>query len=173
MSIPGGWTWTANDSLCLADQTSWTSLGPAALTNGWSGRADSIVVDPDDVKTIYIGSPYGGIWKTTNGGTSWSPRSDYMPSLGISAMAMDPTNTDILYAGSTAGLYKSIDAGTSWHVFTDMTIGSRFQNLLVRYTAPDRFELYAAGNKGVWVHEGHRQVRDQGQSGHLDTYQVR
>ncbi len=97
------------------------SIGPAAM----SGRVTDIAVDPRDSDHIYIGSASGGIWKSTNGGVTWSPIFDDQHSASIGALAIDPLNPDVIWAGSGegnprnsqsigTGIYKSIDAGRSW-----------------------------------------------------------
>jgi hypothetical protein len=72
----------------------WIQLGPSSIPNGptysdsgdkaiATGRITSLVIDPSNNKCIYIGAAQGGVWKTTNGGNSWSPTSDHMDSLAI------------------------------------------------------------------------------------------
>ena len=95
-------------------------LGPGTM----SGRITSIEGVNDDGKTIYIGTAGGGIWKTTNAGSSFKPIFDkYCQSIG--ALAIDQKNPRVIYAGTGesnmrnsvsigAGLYKSTDAGDNW-----------------------------------------------------------
>ena len=132
---------------------SWTSLGPDRLDNGWTGRADTIAVDPGNINTMYVGAPTGGVWKSTAGGNSWTPVTDSMPSQNLSAMAMDPTDSQIIYVGSEAGLYKTTDGGTTWSVFTDTSIGTYFHTLIIRYSGAG-FDLFAGTNSGVWRYQG-------------------
>ena len=145
-----------SEALCLADQTIWTSLGPKRLTNGSSGRVDNVLIHPYNQDTMYIGAPTGGVWKTTNGGTTWSPTSDFMPSLDISAMAMDPTAPNIIYAGSGAGIFKTINGGADWSVFIDTTVGTSVEDLIIRYepSSTTNFTIFAGTNEGVWRYDG-------------------
>ena len=113
-----------------AAATSWTNLGPAPLHDitysgqsqqNASGRAPAIAVNPSNANTILVGAAQGGIWKTTNGGTSFTAVSENMPSLAIKVIRYAPSNASIVYAGtgephgSTSiygqGLLKSIDGG--------------------------------------------------------------
>jgi uncharacterized repeat protein (TIGR01451 family) len=118
----------------------WTQIGPAPLridqtqaTNGKgpdSGEVVDIAIDPQGTtdQVIYIATNDGGIWKTTDGGASWAPKTDFMPSLSMGAVALDPGNPSIVYAGTGnlfdgggvfskgVGIYKSIDAGETWSV---------------------------------------------------------
>src|SRR5258708_9360347 len=107
----------------------WTSIGPRPTDAGslevTSGRINSIAIDPRNSKTIYIGAAEGGVWKTKNGGATWSPLTDAQPSLANGAIALDPSNPDVVYVGSGeenfaidsyygAGILKSTNAGSSW-----------------------------------------------------------
>ena len=64
--------------------SNWQPVGPFTHTNtgSWSsgqGRVNIIHVDPSNPNTIYLGSPAGGIWKSTNNGTTWTPLTDELP----------------------------------------------------------------------------------------------
>ena len=79
----------------------WTSLGPTDFTwgNGWNGgvgRLNCIAFHPSNSSIFWVGAPAGGLWKTSYGGTSWTPITDGMPSIGVSGIAVDYTNTNIL-----------------------------------------------------------------------------
>ena len=105
----------------------WTWIGPGNV----GGRVRSILVHPTTPATMWAGSVGGGIWKSTNGGASWRPLDDFMANLAVAAMALDPQNPDVLYAGTGegffagsepvgdfqkgAGIFKSSDGGTTWH----------------------------------------------------------
>ncbi len=98
----------------------WTSLGPGRV----GGRTRSIIVDPRDPQRIFAGSVAGGVWITDNGGQNWLPVDDRMSNLAVSCMAIDPTDPDVVYAGTGegfqnvdalrgAGLFRTVD-GSSW-----------------------------------------------------------
>ncbi len=97
------------------------SIGPA-LT---SGRISSIAVNPADHSTWYIAAASGGVWKTTNCGTSWTPLFDHEGSYSIGTVAVDPANPSVVWVGSGEnnsqrsvsygdGVYRSEDGGKSW-----------------------------------------------------------
>src|SRR5262249_33492061 len=82
-------------------------------------------IDPTDSKTVYAGFAMGGVWKSTDGGSSWAALTDAQPSQAIGAIAIDPTHPDTIFVGTGEGnlsgdsylglgLYKSTDAGASW-----------------------------------------------------------
>ncbi len=97
------------------------SIGPA-LT---SGRISSITVDPTDKSTWYIAAASGGVWKTTNAGTTWSPVFENEGSYSIGCVTLDPNNPLVVWVGSGEnnsqrsvsygdGVYRSEDGGKSW-----------------------------------------------------------
>ncbi|MFM2032752.1 MAG: hypothetical protein RLZZ297_1517 [Chloroflexota bacterium] len=94
---------------------SWTDIGPGNV----GGRVRALVIDPVDTDTMYAGGVSGGLWKTTDGGSSWSHLDDFMGNLGIHSLVMDPSNRSVLYAGTGeefrgAGIYKTTDSGATW-----------------------------------------------------------
>ena len=90
-----------------------------------SGRVTAIAVDPTNASVIYIGGADGGVWKTTNGGTNWTPITDSQVSLAVGSIAIDPSNHLNIYVGTGednnnqdgytgAGILKSTNGGTTW-----------------------------------------------------------
>lgn len=106
----------------------WTELGPAPIGDtDATGRVAAIAVSSTNQNLYYIGAADGGVWKTTNGGNSWTPLTDHLPTTAIGAVAVDPTNDQIVYAGSGEanfanhsryglGIYKTTDGGSNWDV---------------------------------------------------------
>jgi photosystem II stability/assembly factor-like uncharacterized protein len=97
------------------------SLGPA-LT---SGRIIDLAVDPRDARVWYIATAGGGVWKTTNAGTSFTPIFDDQKSFSIGCVTVDPHDSLVVWVGSGEnnsqrsvsmgdGVYKSVDGGKSW-----------------------------------------------------------
>jgi hypothetical protein len=91
--------------------STWTAIGPNGLPNGQtfttpaavSGRATSIAIDPTDANIVYIGAANGGVFRTTNGGTTWTPIFDQAASLAIGALALAPSDHTKLYVGTGEG----------------------------------------------------------------------
>lgn len=131
----------------------WRSIGPFNIPNGQtygtgpgsrvavSGRVSAIAVDPSNPRHVLVGAAAGGIWETFDDGAAWAPRTDDMPSLAIGAIAFDPQDSHIVYAGTGegnaffhlgAGVIKSTDGGTTWQVIaTDPLRGKGFFDLKI------------------------------------------
>ncbi|MBI2968607.1 MAG: PKD domain-containing protein, partial [Bacteroidetes bacterium] len=109
----------------LPDNSNWTALGPSVVpTNGGAGRINCIRFHPTNTNIIFIGAASGGLWKTTDGGSTWSSNTDGLQVLGVTDFLIDPTNTNIMYlatgdgdAGDTysVGVLKSTDGGATWN----------------------------------------------------------
>jgi len=109
--------------------STWTSIGPAPIGLGTGretvGRITSIALDPTNAQVLYIGGATGGVWKTTNGGTTWTPLSDNECGLATGSLAIDPVNPQIVYAGTGeenfssdsyqgCGVLRSTNGGATW-----------------------------------------------------------
>jgi hypothetical protein len=112
--------------------------GDAPPNGNVGGAVGPVVADPLDANTLFVGTPGGGIWKTTNGGTTWTPLTDKQATLSIASLSLDPTDrtgkTLIAGTGLTAngtvcssgacfftgsgglrnGLLYSQDGGNTW-----------------------------------------------------------
>jgi len=99
----------------------WKHIGPTHM----SGRVTDIAKPLDRPFTFYVTTASGGVWKTTNEGTSWTPIFDDAPSAAWGAVSVDPSNSDIVWIGggesnifrssmAGTGVYKSTDGGKSW-----------------------------------------------------------
>ena len=107
----------------------WRLIGPFR-----GGRVVAVAGVPGDSTTFYFGAVDGGIWKTSDAGTVWKPIFDNQPIGSIGAIAVAPSDPNTIYAGtgesdirsdlsSGNGVYKSIDAGSTWtHVGLDETL---------------------------------------------------
>jgi hypothetical protein len=121
-----------------AQLPAWVPLGPAPIGQGQtfgtprvavSGRVSTVVFDSgyngSTNQTVYLGAAQGGVWRSRDNGATWTPLTDDQPSLAMGAIAIDPTNPNIIYAGTGeahlsgdsyygAGLLKSTDGGATW-----------------------------------------------------------
>jgi len=97
------------------------SIGPALL----SGRVSDVAVHPTNRKIWYVATASGGLWKTTNAGTTFSPIFDDQSSYSIGVVVIDPKNPNVVWVGTGEnnaqrsvsygdGVYQSIDGGRTW-----------------------------------------------------------
>ena len=89
----------------LGGARKWKPLGPGNI----GGRTRSILIHPTTPDTMWAGSVGGGIWRTDDGGGSWSPVDDFMANLAVTSMVMDPNNPDLMYAATGEG-FGNLDA---------------------------------------------------------------
>jgi len=106
----------------------WRSIGPFR-----AGRVNGVAGVPGQPSVFYSGSVGGGVWKTTNAGRTWFPIFDSQPIASIGAIAVAPSNTNVVYVGTGEadmrsqisfgnGMYKSVDAGRTWtHIGLEAT----------------------------------------------------
>ncbi|MDT7604683.1 MAG: hypothetical protein QOF61_2680, partial [Acidobacteriota bacterium] len=99
----------------------WRGIGPASM----GGRVDDIAVPENDTYTIYVGLATGGVWKSTNNGTTWTPIFDTYSTASIGDIAVAPSDPNVVWVGTGEpnnrqsssfgdGIYKSTDAGKTF-----------------------------------------------------------
>ncbi len=161
-----------------------TSLNNPSADILGNGRADRIAFHPTNPGILYVGTPSGGLWKTTNGGSTWTAVSSYIPSLGISGVVVDQSNPNTIYVltgdGDTygnnylvvlAGYHKlsvgvlvSHDAGQTWQqtgeLFNGEYVGYRLvqhptnSNILLAATSEGIYRTTNGGNTWTLEHSG-------------------
>ncbi|TME20788.1 MAG: hypothetical protein E6I70_00535, partial [Chloroflexi bacterium] len=108
----------------------WSSIGPASTTGGQiagggnvSGRIDTVAPDASDPtgRTIYVGSVFGGVWKSTDKGASWVPLTDSQPSLAVTALVVDHQR---IFAATGDRLDTSLNSGTRGTSGSDAYFGA-------------------------------------------------
>lgn len=120
------------------EAVTWDEKGPGNV----SGRTPGIWIDPTDanVNTWVLGSSGGGIWRTTDGGQTWSNRTNELPNLTVSILQGSDANPNVVYAGtgrrfnagnplSGNGVLKSTDRGRTWTVLESTLNDSKFANV--------------------------------------------
>jgi photosystem II stability/assembly factor-like uncharacterized protein len=118
------------------------SIGPA----GMSGRIASIDVFQGDPNIIWVGAATGGVWKSENQGTSWTPVFDDQRVSGVGAVAIDPNDSDVVWvgtgegnprnsAGVGAGIYRTTDGGETWRLL-GLESTERIHRIILHPTDP-------------------------------------
>lgn len=134
----------------------WFPLGPHNI----NGRVKSLAMHPSNSNILYAGAANGGVWKSTNGGDSWSTRWKFEDSLAIGAVATAQSNVDVIYAGTGedtpgwspsyggVGLYKSTDGGSTWALLAGTAdVGNRCNKIIVHPSNSKR--VFVASDTGV------------------------
>ena len=105
-------TQNASETLRSSDLSAlaWRELGPTIT----SGRITAFAVDPRDTRVIFAASASGGAWKTENAGTTWRPVFENEGSVSLGAIALAPSNPDIVWVGSrtASGVRPTVTAST-------------------------------------------------------------
>ncbi|HLM59789.1 MAG TPA: BACON domain-containing carbohydrate-binding protein, partial [Pyrinomonadaceae bacterium] len=140
------------DGLAVAN---WQPIGPSPTTaffpNNWgvtSGRINAIAVSPTNSQLVLIGAATGGIWRSTNGGTAFTPVSDNHVDLSVGSIAFSPSNPAIVYAGMGdkagdyfgTGVLKSTDGGQTWFQVNNTSLPAvgKINKIQVDPTNPNR-----------------------------------
>jgi photosystem II stability/assembly factor-like uncharacterized protein len=137
------------DSATFA-QLHWRHIGPEG------NRVTSVAGVIGDPMTYYAGAASGGLWKTSDGGIHWTPIFDSQPVSSIGALAVSPSDPNVIWAGTGEpfirshvsigwGVFNSTDAGKSWHKMGLDSTG-RISRILVHPTNPDVVYVAALGH---------------------------
>src|SRR5271167_4608961 len=129
----------------------WRMVGPYR-----GGKVNAVAGIAGDPAIYYFGANGGGVWKTTDGGTVWKPIFDSQPVASIGALALAPSNANIIYVGSGEnnvysditygnGVYKSTDAGVTWQ-HLGLADTRHIARILVDPRNPDIVLLAAMGH---------------------------
>lgn len=100
----------------------WRPMGPSEVPskgNDGLGRLNCIAFHPTDPNTFYVGAPAGGLWKTTDFGNTWQCNTDQLPVLGVSDIAIDPVDPNIMYIATGDGDMGSLSGIQTDQRFVD------------------------------------------------------
>jgi photosystem II stability/assembly factor-like uncharacterized protein len=167
--------------------SNWQPVGPFTHTNtgSWSsgqGRVNIIHVDPSNSNTIYLGAPAGGIWKSIDNGVTWAPLTDELPQIGVSGIAVDYSNSNVIYIATgdkdagdsySVGVYKSTDGGLTWNATGVMggSNPSRAGDIIIHPT--NNQILWCATNNGIYKTTNAGNTWSQVQSGDFSQGNIR
>ena len=145
--------WNQKQILTKSNVANWQSKGPFTTNvKKGQGRVNVFIIDPNNPNTYYVGAPSGGIWKSTDAGINWTPLSDQIPQIGVSGIAIDPNNSNIIYIATgdddardtySVGVLKSTDGGNTWN-----TTGLNFTNT---FSLANEIYIHPGNSNIVWV----------------------
>ena len=147
-------------SLSKLNLLNWVERGPGNV----GGRTRGIAVDPDDAtkNTWYVCSVSGGVWKTTNAGTTWRNLTDEIPNLATVTIAQAQSNPNVMYIGTGEGyfnadavmgdgIFKSVDRGETWTQLASTITNNNFRYVNRIVVDPQNENIVLAGtNAGVF-----------------------
>jgi photosystem II stability/assembly factor-like uncharacterized protein len=148
----------------------WRSIGPTR-----AGRTRALAGVADQPNVFYIGFDNGGMWRSTDYGSTWHPLFDKEPTGSIGAIAVAPSDPNIIYVGSGAGIirpdlstgdgmYKSTDAGATW-THLGLRDSQMIADVVIDPTNPDRLFVAVLGHPyGPNAERGIFRSTDGGQS---------
>ncbi|MEN3331550.1 MAG: hypothetical protein V7641_915 [Blastocatellia bacterium] len=134
------------------ERLEWRSIGPANM----GGRTADVEGVPGNPNIVYAGTASGGIWKTTNGGTTWTPIFERQNTISVGDIALEPNNPDVIWVGTGEsnvrnsvsfgdGVYKSNDGGKTWrHMGLKETM--YISRIIVHPSNPDTVYVAALGH---------------------------
>ncbi|MFN0101157.1 MAG: VPS10 domain-containing protein [Bryobacteraceae bacterium] len=134
------------------DNLTYRFIGPA----GMGGRITDVESVPGNPNTAYVATGGGGLWKTTNGGVTWTPIFERQNTFSLGDIALDPRNPEVIWAGTGEtnprnsvsfgdGIYRSTDGGKNWvHLGLENT--ERITRILVNPLNPDIVYVGALGH---------------------------
>lgn len=153
---------------------SWTNIGYNTSNGGYQGigRINCIAFHPSDNNTFWVGTPSGGLWVTTDGGTNWSVLTDNNPTLGVSAIAVtsDYATSQTIYIGTGdrdggsawtlgggnsnddagVGVLKSTDGGATWSSSLSFNLSNQIVIYDLLINPSDNNNLIAATGDGIY-----------------------
>ncbi len=136
------------------------SIGPAFL----SGRIADVVIHPANENVWYVAVGSGGVWKTVNAGTTWTPVFDDEESYSIGTLGTDPSNPHVIWVGTGEdgggrhvgygnGIYRTDDGGKSWQ---NMGLGDSEHIARIIVSTEDSNVIYVAAQGPLWKKGGDR-----------------
>ncbi|HMQ47682.1 MAG TPA: FlgD immunoglobulin-like domain containing protein [Saprospiraceae bacterium] len=141
----------------------WQNVGPNKM-EGQGGRMISHAFDPHNTQIIWAGSASGGLWLSEDGGDSWQPMTDQIPSTGIGAVAVNPLNSNAILIGTGEGytlgsssirpglgVFKSIDFGQTWEQTDfDYLPAAGVSVFQLAWSYADTSTVWLAASNGIW-----------------------
>ena len=138
----------------------WRSIGPATM----SGRISDLAIHPKTPRTWFVAAASGGVWKTTNAGTTFTPVFDAQSTYSIGAITIDPVSPNVIWVGTGEnnyqravgygdGVFKSVDGGATWSN-VGLKASEHIGRIVIDPKDPD--VVYVAAQGPAWSGGGER-----------------
>jgi len=136
----------------------WTSVGPANI----GGLTRAFAIHPQTPEVMFAGASGGGVWKTADAGKTWTPLADFLPTIAVQSLAMDPADPQTLYAGTGdniggevgirgQGIFQTTDGGQTWNQLAGTADANFYYVYSIVVSPIDSNRIYAGTGTGVWM----------------------
>ncbi|MBK8701642.1 MAG: hypothetical protein IPN29_19645 [Saprospiraceae bacterium] len=138
-----------------------SSLGPSTTNGGYAGtgRINSLAFHPGNSNIIFAGTAGGGLWKSTDGGSTWFTQTDQLATLGVSSIAIHPVNNNIIFIATgdadggdnySVGILVSLDGGATF-LTTGLTWNTSAQDVIKKiiFDPDNPNNMLAISNLGI------------------------
>lgn len=174
---PGGWqqAWEHTQDMpfwspggvAAQGTNDWEQFGPTSTNQNWLARVHGIAINPVNPSIMYLAIAKGGLWKTTDGGTTWANLTDALSSQVSGCVALDPWDPNIIYYGtgeeyyaggtlSGVGIWRSTNGGATWTLYGNSTFaGQRINEIVINNANPSKWHvstdwgIYVTTNNGA------------------------
>jgi hypothetical protein len=145
-----------NNNEGLASRTvvgTWEEMGPTYwnATSGYNpgvGRITSVAIEESNLNHLIVGSETGGVWRSTDGGSTWTVLTDNLSNMDVYSLAMDPLDNSTYFWGSRSGsIFKSTNSGSTWSLHGSLPGGS-VNRILIDPT--NTLKMYASSGAGLY-----------------------
>jgi photosystem II stability/assembly factor-like uncharacterized protein len=157
---------TALQSFARGVNNEWTDLGPFSYINldtygvPGIGRVNKVAFHPTDPNTFFIGSPTGGLWKTTDFGNNWNCLTNEVSNQSIAGIVINPSNPNLMFiltgswaGGNSSGVFRSADGGNTWANYSSGMPGGAYICYDLKQHPTDLNILFAATSSGLYKSE--------------------
>jgi photosystem II stability/assembly factor-like uncharacterized protein len=135
----------------------WVGLGPDSV----GGRTRCLIIDPTDPNIMYAAAASGGVWKSRDAGKTWSPVADFLGNIAVNALAMDPGNHQVLFAGTGEGyfnvdatrgqgIFQTTDGGLHWNQLVSTNTKDFYYVRKIAISPSDSARIYATTATGLF-----------------------
>jgi len=162
--------------------SNWTDLGPFDQSSrSGQGRINTVLVDPNNANTIYVGAPAGGLWKSTDAGVNWTALTDDLPQIGVSGIAIHPSNSNTIYISTgdddggdsySIGVLKSTDGGVTWNT-TGALAGNPISSNEIIIDPSNSNRVWVATESGLFLSSNGGDTWSRRRSGNIRDFKLK
>lgn len=145
-----------NSKAALLISTDYGLTWTPSVPDTFRGTANCCAVDPIDTGTVYLGSAYSRLYRSTDAGTNWELRNTGIPSdISIQSLSINPVNSDMILAGTSNGMFRTNNAGESWSLVSsfnavfEVEFSAAAANIAYAIGYEDSARFYVSTDSGI------------------------